>query len=144
MSARERSWWGWGYEDRQIDPGPLAAGVVAAARLRARRAGGPGRAGRRRRARRRASTRRGRPPRATACATRTAAPTSTRSAPSAGEVARSSTRVARPRDETEVEEVLAWARDANAAVIPYGGGTSVVGGVAPRVPARFDGVSRST
>ena len=28
---------------------------------------------------------------------------------------------------------------ANAAVIPYGGGTSVVGGVEPRVPDRFDG-----
>jgi alkyldihydroxyacetonephosphate synthase len=47
--------------------------------------------------------------------------------------------VARPRDEHEVEAVLEWAADANAAVIPYGGGTSVVGGVEARVPARFDG-----
>ena len=47
--------------------------------------------------------------------------------------------VARPRDAHEVEEVLAWAAGANAAVIPYGGGTSVVGGVEPRIPARFDG-----
>jgi alkyldihydroxyacetonephosphate synthase len=47
--------------------------------------------------------------------------------------------VARPRAETEVEAVLAWAAAANVAVIPYGGGTSVVGGVEPRVPARFDG-----
>src|SRR4051794_17067031 len=37
--------------------------------------------------------------------------------------------VARPRDEREVEDVLEWAAAANVAVIPYGGGTSVVGGV---------------
>jgi alkyldihydroxyacetonephosphate synthase len=47
--------------------------------------------------------------------------------------------VARPRDEREVEAVLEWAADAGAAVIPYGGGTSVVGGVEPRVPERFAG-----
>jgi len=48
--------------------------------------------------------------------------------------------VARPRDEREIEALLEWAAGANAAVIPYGGGTSVVGGVEPRVPDRFDGV----
>jgi alkyldihydroxyacetonephosphate synthase len=48
--------------------------------------------------------------------------------------------VARPRDEREIEDVLEWAGAANAAVVPYGGGTSVVGGVEPRVPDRFDGV----
>src|SRR5215211_3258143 len=42
--------------------------------------------------------------------------------------------VARPRDEREVEQLLAWCVDAGAAAIPYGGGTSVVGGVEPRVP----------
>jgi alkyldihydroxyacetonephosphate synthase len=47
--------------------------------------------------------------------------------------------VARPRTEREVEAVLAWAGDANVAVVPFGGGTSVVGGVQPRVPSRFDG-----
>jgi alkyldihydroxyacetonephosphate synthase len=47
--------------------------------------------------------------------------------------------VARPRDEREIEAVLEWAGAANAAVIPYGGGTSVVGGVEPRIPERFDG-----
>jgi alkyldihydroxyacetonephosphate synthase len=41
--------------------------------------------------------------------------------------------VARPRDEAEVAAVLGWCADANAAAIPYGGGTSVVGGVEPRV-----------
>jgi alkyldihydroxyacetonephosphate synthase len=47
--------------------------------------------------------------------------------------------VARPREEAEVERVLAWAADAGAAVIPFGGGTSVVGGVEPRVGDRFEG-----
>jgi alkyldihydroxyacetonephosphate synthase len=42
--------------------------------------------------------------------------------------------VARPRDEREVEQLLDWCADAGAAAIPYGGGTSVVGGVEPRVP----------
>jgi alkyldihydroxyacetonephosphate synthase len=41
--------------------------------------------------------------------------------------------VARPRDEDEVEAVLEWCTDAGAAAIPYGGGTSVVGGVEPRL-----------
>ena len=35
--------------------------------------------------------------------------------------------------------MLAWASDANAALIPYGGGTSVVGGVEARVDGRYDG-----
>jgi alkyldihydroxyacetonephosphate synthase len=42
--------------------------------------------------------------------------------------------VAHPREEREVEQVLAWCADAGAAAIPFGGGTSVVGGVEPRVP----------
>jgi alkyldihydroxyacetonephosphate synthase len=47
--------------------------------------------------------------------------------------------VARPRDESEVEAVLAWCSDARAAAIPYGGGTSVVGGVEPRLPDAYSG-----
>ena len=39
--------------------------------------------------------------------------------------------VARPRDEHEVAAVLEWCADADAVAIPYGGGTSVVGGVEP-------------
>jgi alkyldihydroxyacetonephosphate synthase len=41
--------------------------------------------------------------------------------------------VARARDDADVEAVLEWAARAGAAVIPYGGGTSVVGGVEARV-----------
>jgi alkyldihydroxyacetonephosphate synthase len=42
--------------------------------------------------------------------------------------------VAHPRDESELEQVLEWCAGAGAAAIPFGGGTSVVGGVEPRVP----------
>jgi alkyldihydroxyacetonephosphate synthase len=47
--------------------------------------------------------------------------------------------IARPRDEREVEAVLGWAGDAGAAVIPFGGGTSVVGGVEADVSERYAG-----
>jgi alkyldihydroxyacetonephosphate synthase len=39
--------------------------------------------------------------------------------------------VAHPADEAELERVLSWCEEANAAAIPFGGGTSVVGGVEP-------------
>jgi alkyldihydroxyacetonephosphate synthase len=41
--------------------------------------------------------------------------------------------VARPPDERGVEAVLEWAAGEGVAVIPFGGGTSVVGGVTPMV-----------
>ena len=41
--------------------------------------------------------------------------------------------------EHDVEALLEWAAGANVAVIPHGGGTSVVGGVRPEVPAGYDG-----
>jgi alkyldihydroxyacetonephosphate synthase len=44
--------------------------------------------------------------------------------------------VAFPRDESEIEAVLSWAEAEGAAVVPFGGGTSVVGGVEPRVGER--------
>jgi alkyldihydroxyacetonephosphate synthase len=44
--------------------------------------------------------------------------------------------VAFPRDESEIEAVLGWAEAEGAAVIPFGGGTSVVGGVEARVGER--------
>ena len=48
--------------------------------------------------------------------------------------------VAFPRDESEVRAVLEWCADAGAAAIPFGGGTSVVGGVEPRVGDAYAGV----
>jgi alkyldihydroxyacetonephosphate synthase len=47
--------------------------------------------------------------------------------------------IARPRDEHDVEAVLEWAASAGAAVIPFGGGTSVAGGVEPEIPERYEG-----
>lgn len=44
--------------------------------------------------------------------------------------------VAFPKDESEIETVLSWAEAEGAAVIPFGGGTSVVGGVEPRLGER--------
>src|SRR6266487_795772 len=41
--------------------------------------------------------------------------------------------VLRPRDQGEVAAVLDWCGDAGVAVVPFGGGTSVVGGVEPDV-----------
>jgi alkyldihydroxyacetonephosphate synthase len=47
--------------------------------------------------------------------------------------------VLRPRDETDLERALEWCSDERVAAIPYGGGTSVVGGVTPDVPGRYNG-----
>jgi alkyldihydroxyacetonephosphate synthase len=48
--------------------------------------------------------------------------------------------VAYPSSEDEVAAILDWAGDAGAAVIPFGGGSSVVGGIAPRLePGRHKG-----
>ena len=41
--------------------------------------------------------------------------------------------VAFPGDERELARVLDWCAATGAAAIPFGGGTSVVGGVEPRV-----------
>ncbi len=47
--------------------------------------------------------------------------------------------VAFPRSEAEVSALLDWCSDARAAAIPYGGGTSVVGGVEARVGDDYAG-----
>jgi alkyldihydroxyacetonephosphate synthase len=47
--------------------------------------------------------------------------------------------VAFPRDESEVIAVLDWCNDAGAAAIPYGGGSSVVGGVEAEVGDAYAG-----
>jgi alkyldihydroxyacetonephosphate synthase len=44
--------------------------------------------------------------------------------------------VAYPKDESEIEAVLEWCEAEGAAVIPFGGGTSVVGGVEARLGDR--------
>ncbi len=47
--------------------------------------------------------------------------------------------VAHPRDESEIERLLEWCAAQRIAAIPYGGGTSVVGGVTPDVGAHYNG-----
>ncbi len=47
--------------------------------------------------------------------------------------------VAFPQDESEIEAVLEFCEGQGAAAIPYGGGTSVVGGVEPRLSADYSG-----
>jgi alkyldihydroxyacetonephosphate synthase len=47
--------------------------------------------------------------------------------------------VAHPRDEVDVERLLAWCSAERVAAIPYGGGTSVVGGVQPAVDPSYNG-----
>lgn len=47
--------------------------------------------------------------------------------------------VAYPREESDVEAVLEWCSAQRVAVIPYGGGTSVVGGVQADVPSSHNG-----
>ena len=47
--------------------------------------------------------------------------------------------VAHPESAEDLDVVLSICADANAAAIPYGGGTSVVGGVEPRVGDGYDG-----
>ncbi|MFI7602211.1 FAD-binding oxidoreductase [Actinoplanes sp. NPDC049681] len=48
--------------------------------------------------------------------------------------------VVRPATEDQIVDVLDWCTGANVAVIPFGGGSSVVGGVEPRVGADYAGV----
>lgn len=47
--------------------------------------------------------------------------------------------VAYPRDESEIRAVLDWCGAKNFAAIPYGGGSSVVGGVNPPIDERYHG-----
>jgi alkyldihydroxyacetonephosphate synthase len=47
--------------------------------------------------------------------------------------------VAYPSDEGQLTAVLDWASDAGVAAIPYGGGSSVTGGIEPDVGERYGG-----
>jgi alkyldihydroxyacetonephosphate synthase len=48
--------------------------------------------------------------------------------------------IAYPESPEDVDAVLAWCADEGAAVIPYGGGTSVVGGIEPRMRDSYPAV----
>lgn len=48
--------------------------------------------------------------------------------------------VAYPRNEDEAAALMEWTGERGAALIPYGGGSSVVGGVTPDIGGRYNGV----
>jgi alkyldihydroxyacetonephosphate synthase len=56
-----------------------------------------------------------------------------------GEFAHPPDVVAEPRDERDLEALLEWCSSRRIAAIPYGGGTSVVGGVTPDVDGAYEG-----
>ncbi|HEX2040826.1 MAG TPA: FAD-binding oxidoreductase [Acidimicrobiales bacterium] len=137
MGERRRSWWGWGWEDQALTPeqtDSLAAAV--ATRL-------PG-ASLERREPASLDTLDLSPPRLTpppslagmcsSSAYDRASHTYGKSFRDivrgfAGELSSPPDVVARPRTEDDVISLLDWCADAGAAVVPYGGGSSVVGGV---------------
>ncbi|QGV82353.1 FAD-binding oxidoreductase [Streptomyces ficellus] len=132
-TTRARSWWGWGYTDAHPDDTECAAmGALV-----------PGTLPRPLPVPRVADLRIGRP-RATAppaLADRITDDPGVRAAHAMGKAYRDVIRalrgrpgripdlVARPADERDVADVLHWAGEQNVAVIPFGGGSSVVGGV---------------
>ncbi len=146
MAQRRRSWWGWGWDDQALDPTQttkLAASLsrrfgveltarpapdLASVALRAPRVTPPG-------------------PLAGICSTEPfdraghALGKSFRDVVrgSYGDLATPPDLVAFPRTEADVVALLDWCADANIAAIPYGGGSSVVGGIECAVGDAFAG-----
>ncbi len=147
MSDRRRKHWGWGFEDQQPSPAQLRASVAALAahlgmaladveepvalesvRMAPARIQAP------------ASL-------ADICAGDAHARACHALGKSYGDVVRgfrgrfdhAPDLVLRPRDDTDVERVLEWCSHERVAAIPFGGGTSVVGGVTPSVPSGYNG-----
>jgi alkyldihydroxyacetonephosphate synthase len=147
MAARTRSWWGWGWEDEAVPDAEMRTlgsrlaerfGVeltivdppdIGALALRPPRIEPPG-----------------------ALADRCSATPYDRAGHTYGKSFRDLVRalrgdlphppdvVAFPRSETDVVALLDWCSSANVAAIPYGGGSSVVGGVEGDVGDGFAGV----
>jgi alkyldihydroxyacetonephosphate synthase len=147
-SGRRRRFWGWGWEDGGPTPAQVdALGALLAARfgLRGLRPRTPPRV-----EELALPAPRLRPP--AALADRCSAAPFDRAAHAYGKSFRDVVRafrreyprppdlVAFPRDEGEVAAVLDWCADAGAAAIPYGGGSSVVGGLEPPAGGRWSGV----
>jgi len=148
VAERRRKHWGWGYEDEQLPPGQLreaARGLAGhlgfgeveieepvpleAVALRAPRVEPP-------------------VDLAEVCASDAHARASHALGKSYGDVVRGLRGdfpdppdfVARPHHEGEIERLLEWCGRERVAVVPYGGGTSVVGGVEPAVGDSYNGV----
>src|SRR5436305_10010916 len=147
VAERRRSWWGWGWEDEALSPPQVSAlGDAVAARLGlsdlvARPAPSlasldlpPSRLT---------------PP--STLAEICSSDVESRAAHTYGKSYRDVVRafsgelehppdvVARPRDEADVMDVLHWCADTKAAAVPYGAGSSVVGGVECDVGSAFAG-----
>lgn len=147
MTTRRRKHWGWGFEDEQLSPdqvraaaGGLAAHLgfppvaveqplsIDAVALPAPRVLPP-------------------PALATICSNDAHERAAHALGKSYGDVVRgfrgifrdAPDFVARPREESDVERLLEWCSAERVAVIPYGGGTSVVGGVEPVVDSAYNG-----
>jgi alkyldihydroxyacetonephosphate synthase len=145
MTRRRRAWWGWGFEDAKLDPAALAPvvrdvlgfplpgdveqpvelGSIVLPEPRFPRPDGLD--GWSTDARDRIEHAYGRSFPDTVRAFR-------------GRVDHPPDAVVFARDEDDVEATLDWAAREDVAVIPFGGGTSVVGGVEPKVPGDRLGV----
>ena len=147
-STRTRSWWGWGYEDQAVGRRRDARhGRTAGRALRTRRR--DDRPARRRRPRPAGAARRpSRPPsprgarrrRPTAPGTPTASRTGTSCAPSTATCPTRPTSSPSRRPRPTSSPCSTGAASAGVAAIPYGGGSSVVGGVECAVGDGFAGV----
>src|SRR4051794_11533860 len=139
---RRRAWWGWGFEDAKLDPAALAPLVaqelgfplldierpveLESVQLPAPRIAVPAQAPFSVDPRDRIEHAYGRSFPDTVRAMR-------------GRIDHPPDAVAFARSEADVERVLEWAASEDVAVIPFGGGTSVVGGVEPCVGREFLG-----
>src|SRR5690349_9578241 len=146
MTGRRRSWWGWGWEDEALSSDQVSAlGAAVAARLGSEVSARPAPS---------LSSLDLPPSRLTpppALAEICAVDVESRASHTYGKSYRDVVRafsgllehppdvVARPRDEAEVVDLLDWCADTNAAAVPYGAGSSVVGGVECDVGSAFAG-----
>ncbi|MCU1449558.1 MAG: hypothetical protein JWP02_1728 [Acidimicrobiales bacterium] len=147
MVARRRSWWGWGWEDEALSPQQVEAlGAAVASRLGLSEVSA--------RPAPTLSSLELPPSRLTPPAPLAEICSSDieeRAAHTYGKAFRDVVRafsgdlehppdvVARPRDEADVVDLLQWCTEVNAAAVPYGGGSSVVGGVECAVGGGYAG-----
>ncbi len=147
VSGRRRKHWGWGYEDQQPTPAHIGASAAALAARLGMAVGAPEQPVALERVH--LAPARVSPPSALApfCSQDAHARASHALGKSYADVVRgfrgrfehAPDLVAYPREESELERVLEWCSHERLAVIPFGGGTSVVGGVTPSVGGHYNG-----
>jgi alkyldihydroxyacetonephosphate synthase len=149
VSDRRRKHWGWGYEDQQPSAGQLRDSAAALAGHLGFELGEPRQPVALEQLQ--LAPARVRPPTALAeiCSHDTHARASHALGKSYSDVVRGFQGrfehppdvVVRPRHEDDLERVLEWCSSERIAAIPFGGGTSVVGGVTPAIDERYNGVA---